>query len=58
MNTEVVISFYKPTGFDDTHVIAGDDRGAAVKAVMAKYTEQELRCVNFVLARLTSKEPT
>lgn len=54
MPTEIEICFYKPTGFSDTHVIDTDDRGEAVRQVMAKYGD-ELRCVNYILARLVDK---
>ena len=52
-NTCIRISFFKPTGFEDTHIVAGDHRGDAVKEVLSRYTDQQLKCLNYVDARLT-----
>lgn len=52
MTVEVKISFFKPTGFEDTHKVEGYHRGNAIKEVMAKYTDHELSCVNHIIAKV------
>lgn len=44
--TQVEISFYKPTGFADTHYVDTSHRGMAMFTVMAEYNMKMLACVN------------
>ena len=50
--TKVRISLYKPQGFIDTHFVDTDDRGLAVKTVLALYDDQPLKCLNGIDANL------
>ena len=54
MPTEVRISFYKPTGFEDRHVVDTDHRGEAIRQVMDKYIDGCLGFVNYIEASLIS----
>ena len=51
--TRVEISFFKPTGYVDTHFVDTENRGLAAKTVMAMYGA-ELKCLNYISAELSS----
>lgn len=55
--TRVEICFYKPTGFADTHWVDTEDRGLAVRTVMAMYEQGMLKYVNYIEANLRDKPP-
>jgi len=46
--TKVQISFFKPTGVEDTYYVTTDDRGAAALAVLRLY-DRELIWLNYVM---------
>jgi hypothetical protein len=48
--TRVEISFFLPTGWKDIHFVETEDRGDAVRQVMAKYDDTHLACLNYVTA--------
>jgi hypothetical protein len=52
--TEVKISFFKPTGYEDTYHVATTDRGAAAKKVMER-CEFELPRLNYILTRIVDE---
>jgi hypothetical protein len=47
IGSKVEICFFKPTGFADTHYVVTEDRGAAVRWVMALY-DKEMACLNYI----------
>jgi hypothetical protein len=54
--TEVTISFFKPTGFEDAWAVNTTDRGLAIRTVMAQYPAREMRCVNDITANLADRD--
>jgi len=52
--TKVEICFYKPTGFADTHWVDTNDRGLAVRTVMALYEANMLKYLNYIQADIRS----
>ncbi|MDW9491720.1 hypothetical protein [Sinorhizobium meliloti] len=46
--TKVQISFFKPTGFEDTHFVDTEDRALAATTVMKLYDERMLACMNYI----------
>lgn len=54
--SRVRISFFKPTGFEDTHYVATDDRGLAAQTVLARYGK-ELRSLNYIEVSSCSLPP-
>lgn len=54
MATRVKISLFKPEGFEDTHYVEADDRGAAAVEILAKYSKEELAYLNYIECSLCS----
>lgn len=54
--TKVEIGFFMPTGFCDTHFVDTDDRGLAIRTVMALYDQRYLPCVNTIFARHNGRD--
>lgn len=54
--TQVEISLFKPQGFSDRWFVATENRGKAVRAVLAQYGERQLHYLNMVSARLSSRD--
>ncbi len=52
---EVEIDLFKPMGFADTYFVRTDDRGKAIRTVMARYKDSELKYVNAITAHLTGE---
>lgn len=54
---EVEICLFKPEGFGYTHIVSGEDRGKAVRAVLDMYGSDQLFYLNYVNVRVRSRNP-
>lgn len=48
--THIEISFFKPTGYADSYWVDTEDRGLAIRTVMARYDQIHLSAINYIHA--------